>query len=359
MPNKCALSFWSVDAFLYFVAPYRQVSPYSSELISRISLFIDAYVLFDKVVLPERYSKDSTIKKLDPSEKIFEFIPSASLIHSDDIAKGITVDLSFNYVDFETLERENYKWFSQHTGYIDQAQYELALAPRLEVGMAHLRLWQTGLLNEIMDLTGSSSLLPLYLQNVEADANRAQLPRHVEQLNRLSEHFNSTIESVSAYASPAFDEYIKNAPPLFSLLVDQALSREHAVDCLVALRRDYYEIRQTGQEFQNTISAAKTLREKKAVIDEWDDSWQKLTAGSFKKDQLLKKKVSSAEVAKVLANPIAIASTILQNFLDHLDGAKIHKRFRIFSELYSELDGISGTRKSLREKFLADLVNEL
>jgi hypothetical protein len=210
-----------------------------------------------------------------------------------------------------------------------------------------------------MDLTGSSSLLPLSLQNIETEATRSQLRRHVEQLNRLSEHFNSIIESVSGYVSPAFNEYIKNAPPLFSLLVDQALSPEHAVDCLVALRRDYIEIRRSGQRFQNELSAAKTLSDKKAVIDEWDDSWEKLAAGSFKKDQLLKKKVSSAEVAKVLVNPMTILSTVLQNFFDHLEGAKIHKRFRIYSELYRELDGISGTRKSLRDKFHADLINEL
>ncbi|TOI86107.1 hypothetical protein CGI50_24620, partial [Vibrio parahaemolyticus] len=154
MDLKATVPFWSIDAFLYFIMPRGYVSCWSSELMSRTSTFIDAYILFDKVAVPERYKSDKAINELDPDGEIFYFVDSMSLVHSDDLKKGISFDLSLSSIDFEKMEAENYKWYSQHWGKkLAKSEFD-SIMGNSHITMAHCRLWQISLLNEIADLTG-------------------------------------------------------------------------------------------------------------------------------------------------------------------------------------------------------------
>ncbi|TOI86594.1 hypothetical protein CGI50_24210, partial [Vibrio parahaemolyticus] len=79
-----------------------------------------------------------------------------------------------------------------------------------------------------------------------------------------------------------------------------------------------------------------------------------------KKPQLLKKKVTSSDFSKAIVKPSSAGlSTIIQIFLDYREEKKAYNRFRIYSELYNELDSIQGTREKLKEKFSLDLSNVL
>jgi hypothetical protein len=340
--------------------PRKSHSTWSSELISRTSSFVDAFVLFDKVVVPERYSKEPNIKKLDPYDEIFEYIESSSLMHSDDLVKGITKDLSLNCTNFEELEKDNYKWFSQHSGYVCRDDFDDVMKDS-SISMADLRLWQLSLVNEIADKTGSTSILPLSLQGIDFEESKARnLPFFINKLSELDQHYQEAIKCVSASVGDSFTDYISNVPPFFSLMIDQALSNEHAFEVLVQLRRDFSQFRNIGIEYQNSIVNATSLRDRKEIINEWNRSWNLLVKGDFKKPQFLSKKVSSADVSKVVLKPeTAGFSTIIQMFLDYREECKSYNRFKIYSELYSELDGISGSREKLKTKFSIDLVNEL
>ncbi len=356
MSNKSAIPFWSIDAFLYLVMSRSFDSKWSSELLSRASTFIDSYILFEKVVLPERYKKKAEIEILDPKGRIFEFIDSGSLIHSDELTKGISIDLSLNFLKFEELEVENYKWLSQHIGHITQEEYE-SIMKDSSTTMAQLRLWQMSLLNEISDLTNSTSILPLSLQNIDTETSRI-MPFQVQKTSDLDLHYQQTIRSISASLGEPFTDYIENIPPFFTLWIDQSLSNEHSFDVLIQLRRDFEPLRDQGSEFKKLIASAPTLRGKKEIIDEWNYSWETLHKGDFKKPQFLRKKMSSAEVSKAIVKPQSAGiSSIVQSFLEYREESKAYKRFRIYGELYNELDGIEGSREKLKSKFSVDLVN--
>lgn len=358
MEQKSTIPFWSIDAFLYFAMERDSEVKWSSELLSRTSTFIDAYILFDKVVLPERYKKVGAIKKLDPNDEIFEYVESSALSHSDDITKGISIDLSLNFTSFEELERENYKWLSQHKGYLTEQDYKMLMQQSM-VSFSHLRLWQISLLNEISDLTQSISILPLSLQNIDTAKARV-LPFHVSKVTELDGHFQETIKAVSAAIGESYTDYIENVPPFLALLIDQAYSSEHAVEVLFQLRKDFISVRKTGMKFGELVRKASDLRHKKQIIEEWSHSWELLYKGDFRKPQLLSRRVSSSDVAKAIVKPQSSGiSSIIQSFLDYREEVNSYNRFRIYSDLYNELDGIKGATQKLKKNFSLNLINVL
>lgn len=361
MTSKVTVPFWSVDAFIYFVRPRTYIDNWSSELISRVSSFVDAYVLFDKVVLPARYRDEKELKSLDPENSIFNYVNSESLNHSDDLSKGVTIDLSMDLSSIDALMEEDYKWFSQHDGNLSKEDYDSVFKDG-PISMAFLRLWQLGLVNEISDLTESCSILPLSLQEIEGDkkSKRRSFPFHLNKISDLDQHYQGIIRTVSAATADSFIDYLENVPPLFTLLVDQSPSNEYAIDTLRQLRRDFSGFRALTDTYNSAIDNAGSLREKKEVIDDWNQSWHRLVKGDFKKPQLLRKKVSNSEISKSIINPEGTGiSTIVQMFLDYREDCQSFKRFKLYSELYNELDGISGSREKLKKKFSVDLVNEL
>jgi hypothetical protein len=339
--------------------PRDYKSEWSSELISRVSSFVDAYVLFEKVALPERYKKYKELQELDPEGVIFEFIRSDTLRHSDDLVKGITLDLSLNMSNLESLLQEDYKWFSQHDGNVSREEYE-SIIELSSISMAHLRLWQLGLVNEIADNTKASVILPLSLQGLENEGNERKLPFHVDRLSDLNNHFQGLIRSITASTSDVFIDYLNNVPPLFTLLVDQVLSYDHAIEVLKQLRKDYSRLRALNIDYQSSIEDAGSNRDKKDIIDDWNKSWDLLLKGDFRKPQFLRKKISSSDISKSIVKPHSSGlSTLIHSYLDYREERHSYNRFMIYSELYNELDGVSGSRKNLESKFSVNLVNEL
>lgn len=356
--NKATIPFWSVDEFLYFTMPRNFEKIWSSELLSRVSTFVDAYILYDKVLLPERYSIEDKIKSLDPGGDIFEYVTSEELLHSDELTKGISLDLSLNINCFEELEAENYMWFSQHSGYSSEDNY-LDIVNKTNISFSLLRIWQVSLLNEIADLTGSVSILPLSLQGVDTSPSRS-LPFHVERIGELSDHFQDNVRTVSAAIGDQYHDYVENVPPFFTLLIDQALSNEHVVETLVQLRRDFKKLRETGAEYSQLIKVEKGLRGKREIVEQWNSSWELLYRGDFKKPQLLKRKISSSDFSKAVVKPGASGlSSIIQSFFEYREEAESYNRFRIYGELYNELDNVTGIKSQLKKKFSFDLSNIL
>ncbi len=358
---KSNLSFWSVDAFLYMALNRCQESVWSSELASRVASFVDAYILFDQVVLLERYRDESFIKALDPAGEVFEFVASSKLLHSDNLANGITLDLSA-VETLPSLQSDNYKWFSQHDGYISQDDYE-NLARTTNITMAEIRLWQHCLTNEVADLTGSVSLLPLSLQEIEdqrpASRGKSISPFQHDRYIKLNEHYQGKLRLVNEVTGTQASSYLTGIPPFLTLMIDQALSPSYLVETLVQMRRDFSELRKVGAKYQAEVHNAKTVRDKVDAIDQWSDSWNTLVKGDFRAPRLLSKKVSSTDVSKSIWNPISAASTATQGLIDYREELNTYKRLSIFSELFDELDQISDLRVSLKRKFFLDFSNHL
>jgi len=356
MSHKSTIPFWSVDAFLYWVMPKRTETKWSSELLSRTSTFVDAYVLFEKVVLPERYKKESVLKKLDPNGDIFEFIESNSLVNSDEITKGITIDLSVDIENFLDLQQEDYKWFSQHNGHMERKDFD-SVMETTSLSFAHLRLWQLSLVNEISENTGSTTILPISLQNID-NASSSKIPFQMQKISELNSYFQQSIKSVSEVIGESFHGFIENSPPLFSLLIDQSQSREHAIEVLSQLRRDFKELRFKANEFENLVKKSNSLREQNEIVKEWSNSWGLLLKGDFQKPQFLRRKLSLDVVSKSVVKPqTAGLSSFIQAYLEFREERKAYNRFRIYSDLYNELDGIKDSKEKLRNKFSIELVN--
>ncbi len=359
--RKSTLSFWAVDAFLYLTMDRKYESAWSSELASRVASFVDAYVLFDQVVLPARYGSEDAIKALDPSGTIFEFIAPDKIQHSDDLATGVTLNLSAVELA-QDLRKEDYKWFSQHTGFMSRDDYQ-SLEPRLDVTMAELRLWQHCLINEVAELTGSAMLLPLSLRDIklpnqEAAKALVQAFSHAKYLE-LDAHYQARLKLIVESVGVTASGHIENIPPFLTLLIDQALSPHHLVETLFNLRNDYKELRTVSRDFQDEVGRAKTVRGKSDVIREWNDAWGTMLKGDFRAPRLLSAKVSSGDVSKSIFNPVAAASTASQMILDYAESQRSYQRLQIYSQLYNEVDPIVDLRSSLKNKFQLDFTNPL
>lgn len=359
--SKSNLPFWSVDAFLFMAMNKSHDNFWSSELVSRVASFVDAYVLFDKVVLLERYREEAVIKQLDANGTIFEFIESSKLHHSDELAKGITLDL-LAFESIPSLEADNYKWFSQHQGYASNDEYD-DLKSISKINMAELRLWQHCLVKEVADLTGSVSLLPLSLQEIE-EKRRAieEKPIAPFQYNKYRE-FDKIHQGKLKFINEAIEAqasgYLTGIPPLLTLLIDQALGPSHLIETLILLRKDYSSFRTIGSTFQAALRDAKTIEERVECINQWNESWNKLVKGEFKRPTLLSKKVSSADISKTIWTPSNLASVVTQGIIDYSEERKTYKRLSIFSYLHSELNEIENIKGSLKNKFLINFTNKL
>lgn len=355
---KTTIPFWSVDAFLYLVMPRHYTANWSSELMSRISGFLDAYIMFDTVIIPERYKGDAVLKKLDPSGSIFEYIKSNDLINSDDLSKGLTIDLSLNLPNINTLKKDDYLWLSQHSGYFSPEDYEI-MANENIMSFSWLRLWQLSLINEITELTGSCAILPLSLRDIDVlQVNKT--PFHFNKINELDAHYQSMIKSVSVAVGEQFNDYLENVPPFLSLVIDQSLNQEHSIDVIAQLREDYQELRQSGSLYSAEILRKKGLRDKKEIIDEWNDSWNRLLKSSFKKPSLFKRKLSLGDISKAIVTPQKSGiSSMIQLLLEQAEEYSSYKRFRIYCDLYAELDSITFSKSKFERTFSVDLMNKL
>ncbi len=356
--SKVTIPFWSVDTFLYFLLPQRCMSEWSSELISRVSTFIDAYILYDKIVLPQRYENEPEILQLDTNQQIFEYISPTELVHSDDLRRGISLDFSLNMTNFETLMNENFKWFSQHRGNVTLEEYS-SLVGESDITIAHLRLWQLGLTNEISEKRDAAIILPPSLQGIETGNNERSIPFHVSKLDELDNHFQDICKSIVANLGEDFVDQLTNVPPFLSLLLDQSPSRELAIDTLIQLRNDYRELRRLTASYQGAIIKATGHRDKKDVIHDWNASWESILKSDFRKPRLARKQISISDFSKAVVKESSTLSTLIQTFLEYREERQAYKRFKIFGDLYNELEQVSNLYKSLKTKFQIDLVNKL
>ena len=119
--SRAAISFWAVDSLLYLLN-YRSQRT-TEELLARAASFVDAYIMFDQIVLPERYKTELELLALVGSDEPFEFFNPVTIDHSSDLKSGVTFDLNFDVAAFSDLVKEDAAWYVQHTGYADEKDF--------------------------------------------------------------------------------------------------------------------------------------------------------------------------------------------------------------------------------------------
>lgn len=356
-PSRASVSFWAVDSFLYLVQYKSDVS--TEELLSRAASFVESYVLFDQVVLPERYKQEPCISVLNDDTDVFQFYAPSDIRHSSDLKSGVTIDLSFDVAAFSDLSKEDAAWYVQHNGMIDESDYAKLAAEGMRrsgsfIGMAHLRLWQWGLMHEICDEFGAVAMPPMSLVNMERVLTKPNATASfiVEKYRGLESYLSNAHLTVSKYLNPPKAHRLEVCPPLFSLLLNRSSTQESVLDTLKRMRAEFKELRDFQASFLSALTASGDAIEQANVVEDWNASWEKLLKTSFRKPQFLRRTMTSAEVGKAIENASTLRPGLfIEKYLDYRSEMKTYKRFKIFADLKSQLTALGGERRKLELLF--------
>jgi len=350
MKNSVVITPWSVDAFLCLTSNlYTQLS---IEEVSRIESFISAFILYETLHLNEQYKDNELIKSLKSSDDVaIEFINKFDLVHSDDMSDHISFDLDLHKTAFDELALENDTWQYQHNPSLGESMYfSDYVHPEFQKNIdskfyTNLRLWQWCLTNEMAEKTNSVCILPKSLSAL-AKYNLKQNNIDETVLNNYlnyAEFHEQKFIKLTKNISDEFISELSNIPPLFSVFLSRCLENDDIVSVLIKLRNDYKEFRELRHKYTQSLTNSKTIADKIDIIDEWNRSWQVLLSGEFKKPQLLKRKIASADISNVVISLENFApKVILKTLIDHQDYKNVYKKLHIFSDLDVEIGNMSG-----------------
>jgi hypothetical protein len=354
MSNSGAVTFWSADAFIT-LAETDVYSVLTPELISRLSAFVDAYILFDEVRLPERYSEHSILNALGGC-RVFKFTPSDEILHSDNYIKGATMDINLALTAWPKIIEHDKYWSMQHDPISYGELYESMPEISEDKVISKMRLWQWCAMNEITEKYGSISLIPNSLIGIEEfEKEKERKKDHIHNLfKEFTESHQDRLISASKNIEDPFIDTVKNYPPLLACLLDRASNREHLPEVLKIMREEYSELRHLRCKFTSSISNAKSLGERRDIVESWSKSWETLLKAEFKRTGLLSRKISSSSIVKMAFSPdnyLNIVKFLTQQTLDYSEEAKITKQFKIFCQISKDFDSVYFDNKSLYEKF--------
>ena len=346
MLSEATISAWSIEAFLNLTGD--EPAYLSPEIISRINAFIEAYVLFDKIFLPYRTGDYLQLKGLDGQGEIFDYINPNKLAHSTQSSR-FTLELDLGAKHMASLVAQDRYWFLEHDPDFGEKLYE-----RLKNGlfMTNLRIWQYGLVNEVSELTGAVSLMPLSLAGISGDRhhNPIDLDYIYERFQEFSEQQKQRIARVLVYDASREIIEISNVPPLFLRLIDACKDPSDLFEKLGLLRNDYSELRDLRRTIACELKGLHKLKEREDVIRGWDDGWGVLLKNEFRKPSLLRRKISSTEMASGAISPTSDGiKTIFSNVLEHWKERKLARRYGFFEADQSAFDNIELDSKMMKK----------
>ncbi|EGX6965381.1 MULTISPECIES: hypothetical protein [Vibrio] len=349
--KSAVISSWSVDAFLCL--NQRLVDVMSSEYITRIENFIDAYVLYDKVYLPYRYKDKAELKALDSNSSIFEFVDPSTLEHSDDMKNHVSIDIGLYERSFDELCNEDKSWFVQHQPSFGE---EAILHPELFSSgfMTQLRLWQWGLINEMGKNNAAIPLMPLSLEAIEVfDTSREKLTEIViNKYYQYAKAHEAKFIALMQYETEPFIAQLSKMPPLLSLFIDRTNQIECGLSTLITLRDEFVDFRKLRESYTASIQEATTFGERNDIVSDWNSKWDLLCKGEFKTPNLLRRKVSSTELSSAIVSPgTGGAKAFIHHVLEHFEYKKSYKQFRVFGTINQCLSNMDISQNKLNSVF--------
>ncbi len=354
MKKNACIPFWAADALLTLSSTkvYEFLTP---EIISRLSAFVDSYVLFDKIFLPERYSNYKEIEALNQKDCI-NFIPKNTLLHSDDLKDGLSFDIGTFIKTYPEIVKDDKHWALQHDPKTFSAIFKESPDMYQENLMSQIRIWAYCLLSEVAEKYQATAILPNSLQQIEILNGKKNIDYDIALscYNDFVNNFSGKIISASKKTNDSFIDTIKSFPPLLALLLHQSKDRENLIENLKKLRDDYFEIRKIRKNFTQSIEEADSIGEKTEIIKEWEKCWDTLLKNDFKKIGFLSKEISSSNIVKLIFDPnnyINILKFITEQSFDYRKETKSFKRFQIFSKISKETSAIYFDSEILYKKF--------
>ncbi|QCG89134.1 hypothetical protein [Azospirillum sp. TSH100] len=353
--SRSCLSIWSADAAVSFLKPWKKTL--TAEFISRVEAFVESYILYDYVLLPERYADYDEIKELGSVDGVFKFYAKTDIAHSCDIIDGISFNLNLNFEKFEKLKEEDKKWYLQHNGDAAENDWE-EISSFGAISMANLRLWQACLCNELTDKFSANQVLPLSLNGLDDIFEKRDVTRYfvAEKYHEFSAFVKATNVEIIEYTIDQSDEIIKDFPPFTALMVDQTHGGQSATEILKKMRSDYRGLRELQSRFSMDIASANEFSKRKEILSQWKEDWSRSVAGEFKKPSLLRKIFTASEVGKAVGNvatgkPQAILGGLAEKVLEYPNSMRAYNRFQVFSDLLRDYDWARDMSKKLEENF--------
>ena len=354
MSNKGVVTFWSADAFIALAGSnvYKILTP---ELISRISAFVDAYILFDKVCLPERYKEYSEIKELG-GEDVFTFIPSNYLRYCDDFSKGLLIDLKFLPYLTEISKEEKY-WAIQHDPDAFEEIYENPdMIEEWKGVFSNMRLSLLTTMNTMIEEYGATAILHNSLVGLEKYENiNNKNPDYINKcFNEFAKQYQERFIRVSRNINDDYIDTIKNFPPLLACLLDRASTNENLPTVLKQMRAEYKELRELREQYTESIKKANSVGEKRDIVELWNKSWESLLKIEFKRTGLLSRKVTSSNVVNMIFdfnNMTKIIKFLLGTVLEFDYEAKQVRQFKVFSTISKDSDKVYFNNDDIYKKF--------
>lgn len=359
MSNSVVLSNWSIDAFDCLSSKlHKQLS---AELISRVETFVSSVILFDSVILTENYKNNRIVKELNRRHPdLIKFVRGSDLYHSIDMKNHISIEIDLYHEAFEELGKENDIWQQQHDPKMYQAiinspASDSRLRETLDAKfLTQLRLWHWCYTNEMAEITKSVNMLPLSLNAVGAKALKKQektdalLKKYFDFANYHNQKFIRLSEAIN---NPLISE-IKSIPPLMTLLLTRCKTSDDMVHILSEMRDEFKEFRKLRHGFTNKIQTANNIGEKSEIVADWNRSWEQLCAGEFKEPDLLKRKMSSADVAStVVSTETGGVKSLITHVIEHYKYKKSYRQFQVFANLEEHINSISQNSSILESVF--------
>lgn len=359
MQKTACISFWSVDAVLTLTRRglYKSLSP---ELISRLSSFVDSYILFDKIHIRESYKNDARLKFLGGDE-VFDFVKSDFLSHTDEANKGFTIDFEMAPA-LLSLKNEDRFWSIQHDPEHFAELYDEIPEIRNSNTMTAMRVWQWCLLNEMSERFNATVMAPNSLNGVEEfSLNRlANKDIALKTFKDFSQFWSGSIISAAREIEDPYLDAVQNFPPFLAVLLDRSRNNDDVLETLKTMRKEYFELRSMREYYSNAIVRAKSVGERREIVRQWDISWERMLSNEFKRSGLCSKNISSSEVIKMIfqsTNVEAIFQFLSKNILEHMSEQKRLKRFNIYNKISKDADSVYFNDYDLYKKFgIEDIV---
>lgn len=349
LPNE------SVTAFDCFRSHSNSII--SSEQISLISNFIEAFVLYDEVYISPEKKNASFLSRLDPEKTIFKFEGMDCFNNQDDQDKLFYDVRSLDYV-LPKLAEENKAWFMQRSpayngGNLD-AEDDVLKHSSKDTSIIRLMQWCN--LNENSLRFKTVPLLSLSLTDVEKNtyendkASDVVLYRYLE----FAKKHKGDFISIKQFNTDPFVGELTYTPPFMSLFVDRVKILEKSEEVLLQIRSEFSAFREVRRSYSRSILNAVTFGEKKEVVNEWNTQWEILCSGEFKKPSLLTRSFSTTDSVSNLVSVKSLTtspSKLKDKLLEHNEYRKAHKKFCVFSDLKESLDLVQMHKNNLHGVF--------
>lgn len=113
-PSRVCLSPWQID--LAEVLASQKLKTTTEEILSRLASFIHAYLLFDRIFIPEKYRESPILQAIDPEGDIFAADARVADPYrkTDDGYTHVDIDPSLLFRNRRHLQANSNAWLKQH-----------------------------------------------------------------------------------------------------------------------------------------------------------------------------------------------------------------------------------------------------